>query len=99
MDEIDDKTPTLEVNGSFGVQGTRDLIIAFRDELQRLDVDDVETELLTSVQAHLDSPTVNTFEEWMLFEELVSALNEFAPEGYYFGPAREAPWRYGIWEV
>lgn len=79
-----------------GTLRTWDLIEAFTDELYRLDTeayDDVMQEL-----SGLDQSNDNEDLDWFLNEVLFDKLNEYAPDGYYFGAHPGDGSDFGFWE-
>lgn len=85
---------------SWGTHLPEDLIPRFIDVLAQLDEDKAEAfraELPEDLEPN-DPYWESEEAQWML-EELFDTLNEFAPEGYYFGAHEGDGSDFGFWPV
>ncbi len=95
---------------SHGTCRTEDLLAAFTRELEwltqagRNDRTDAQTQLITEAQAALDKLSANAEgfnddiqEADYILEQMFDALDEFAPEGHYFGAHPGDGSDFGYW--
>ena len=86
---------------SHGTLRSEDLIEAFASELACLAPSEFEgaRQLLAEAQRYLDGCPVSEDEASELVNDLMDALNEFAPEGMYFGAHEGDGADFGFWHV
>ena len=102
-------TPTAKIELGTLIHGTlrdEDLLQAFSDELARIDTKRFD-EVIKS-DAHLFAESSNLTTEEIVEElgedvtdvinDLMDALNEYAPYGYYFGSIEGDGSDFGFWE-
>lgn len=79
---------------SWGTLSTSDLLFRFADYLEDCDEGHEYRELIH------DARTVDLADDRAVFilDELMDALAEFAPDGYYFGTSLGDGTLYGYWE-
>jgi len=100
---------TVKINLGTLIHGTlrdEDLLQAFSDELARIDV--AKFREVTKADAHLFAESANLTTAQIVEElgeyvtdvinDLMYALNEYAPEGYYFGSIEGDGSDFGFWQ-
>ena len=98
---------TVKINLGTLIQGTlrnEDVLQAFSDELYRLaggtGEGDQPQGKINEAMDLLDNASEEKFEEFAseLVTELKDALNEYAPDGYYFGSIEGDGADFGFWQ-
>jgi hypothetical protein len=89
-----------------GTLRDEDLLQAFADELARIDI--AKFHKVTKADAHLFSESANLTTAQIVAElgeyvtdvinDLMYALNEYAPDGYYFGSIEGDGSDFGFWQ-
>lgn len=82
---------------SWGTLRAEDLIPAFADELERLDEEGKYSDLIKEANEITDFDSEES--SYILNEELFNALNDFAPDGCYFGASEGDGTDFGFWLI
>ena len=89
-----------------GTHRVVDLAPVFLAVLEQLDpgaawvIHEEYEDIINAIEEHSDILDIDIGEEGMfLIESLIDALNEFAPDGYYFGTNPYDGADYGFWAI
>jgi len=81
-----------------GTLRVEDLLPAFADELERLDESGEHTKLIKEAKSFDFEGNDDEEAAYWIVDELANVLNEFAPEGCYFGVNEGDGSDFGFWE-